>query len=710
MEEEDDLNLTHFSLWEYTEGEEHIPRLLHNESGLVDKNNANLATDLRVPGRVRGHHEFYKQIGADDYITNLVENGYRLVFDKEPPMSFTPNNKSALMKKDFMYDELLRLETLGCIRRVSEQPHIVLPLSVVFSKKWRLVVDASRALNPYCTKRKVRLEDLSHIPFVLRKNDYMVCNDLDSGYWHLPIAEDHWKYLGVCFEHEDRSRTYWVWTVLCLGLRDAAFIFTKTLSPCMAELRRNGMRGLLYIDDKFTVAVTLALCLFWEQQVKALFNKAGWVFKPGKRSGEPSQVCRFLGLDIDSRDMTFNIPSDKLESIISRANEILKRRFNKVRNLASFVGLLQSVRLATGPIVSVMTRSVYYLITGARRWDSFIRLDELAKQEIQWWATNVVHVAKYPISGCLTAIPTSIKTASDSSGVGLFSYQVEGKECLARRPFTDEERKESSTFRELLAFEDTFTKEDVLERYRGLRVAHHTDNKAMVFILAKGSRNRKLQPMVMRVTLKLREYNIVVEPVWISREHEMIKYADLGSRDFHHDDISLDFHTFKEAEDYFGKFSVDCFASASNAKCSRFFTRKDVPNSSGMDFFMQKLKEEDNHWLFAPIGKLCQAVLHLKQQEVSGVVLVPVWPRASFFTFCFPDGMHLASWVTKVKWIKPYFICGPLVTSKFMRGYKSFDTVLIKVDFRDFKDKYFYKSFRDAQWCRKGGCKSCEVG
>ena len=120
--------------WDHIKGEEHIPPLLHNESGLVDKMNLNLATDVRVPGRLKGHHEVYKEIGADDYIVELIENGYKLVFDEVPPKSYTRNNKSALMKNTFVYDELMRLEKLGCIKRVSSQPHEVLPLSVVYSK------------------------------------------------------------------------------------------------------------------------------------------------------------------------------------------------------------------------------------------------------------------------------------------------------------------------------------------------------------------------------------------------------------------------------------------------------------------------------------------------------------------------------------------------------------------------------------------------
>ena len=39
-------------------------------------------------------------------------------------------------------------------------PHIVYPVSCVFSKKWRCVLEASIGLNPYCIKRKITLRDI----------------------------------------------------------------------------------------------------------------------------------------------------------------------------------------------------------------------------------------------------------------------------------------------------------------------------------------------------------------------------------------------------------------------------------------------------------------------------------------------------------------------------------------------------------------------
>ena len=40
-------------------------------------------------------------------------------------------------------------------------------------------------LNPYCTKRGIVLEDLGYIQHTVKQGNFMMVNDLDSGYWHV---------------------------------------------------------------------------------------------------------------------------------------------------------------------------------------------------------------------------------------------------------------------------------------------------------------------------------------------------------------------------------------------------------------------------------------------------------------------------------------------------------------------------------------------
>lgn len=690
-----------WSAWEEVEVEKGEEHLLHEP---LTRQSTVLSTDARVPGRLQGHEEVYRRLGAEPYIVNLVREGYRLEFDSPPPPSCTPNNKSAKDNIEFVKSELRRLEHIGCIQRVRQQPTLVLPLSLVYSNKWRLVLDASRGLNPYCTARGTKLDDHSAIPATVKPDSYMVVNDLDSGFWHIHIHPDHWQYLGNSVEGEDGEAEYYVWKVLVLGLRDAVHIFTRTIAPIMAQLRREGINTQIYVDDALVCNATKELTLRDEARMFELFTEAGWIFKPSKRSGEPSQICRFLGLNIDSRDYTFNIPEDKLLIITARLQEIATRKRLKVRMVARLVGTLQAVRRATGPIVSVMTRSLYEVVNRAKSWHSWVELDSLARFEVGWWMDNIREVAKYPISSSLSTTPVSYEVASDASGVGHYSYLVGSQRTvLSARGFSAQEQEESSTWRELTAFHDTWTNEEVLKQFAGTRVAHYTDSQAMAIIVRKGSRNPKLQPMVMRAVLALRSHGIDMEAGWRSREDGLIVHADRGSRDFHMDDISLDFSSMDEINTAFGLCDIDTFASATNKKAVRFFSRLDVHGNSGVDFFHQQLLSSESHFCFPHPSFLVQALRHFEKFACSAVMVVPVWPNSTWYTVFWPDGRHAATFIQKMILIKPYFICGPLVASTGMRGLKSYQTAVVQVDFRAARRG----AAGGRGLCLQGGCEKC---
>ena len=116
-------DLRRFRDWETGKGEEYLCDFV---SDVSSSNDRKLKTDVKVPGRILGRHEVYTRVGASQYIVVTVRNGYKLVFDSLPLPSFTNNNKSSILNRAFMLEELLRLEALGCISRVQVQPKVVL--------------------------------------------------------------------------------------------------------------------------------------------------------------------------------------------------------------------------------------------------------------------------------------------------------------------------------------------------------------------------------------------------------------------------------------------------------------------------------------------------------------------------------------------------------------------------------------------------------
>ena len=143
-----------------------------------------LSTNVAVPGNIHKmqYRDFWKDVlKPSQLVMDTIEHGYSLPFKSIPPPSFERNNRSARDDMPFVRQEVQRLWKLGCIEKVTHRPRCVLPLSSVFSKKKRLVVDGSRCLNPYLQHRRVRLQDLRDVPEMVKKGMWFFVDHLDSG-------------------------------------------------------------------------------------------------------------------------------------------------------------------------------------------------------------------------------------------------------------------------------------------------------------------------------------------------------------------------------------------------------------------------------------------------------------------------------------------------------------------------------------------------
>ena len=145
---------------------------------------------------------FYTQIlDAGSMVNRWMTTGYELPFNSVPttPLSAS-NNKSLSTNLEFARAEIERQVKMGILSEVPYKPFIINPISVVFSNKWRLVVDC-RLLNPYLVKRKIKLEDLRVIPDLVSRNDFMSTDDLEKGYWQVPLNPGYRKYIGISIDN-----------------------------------------------------------------------------------------------------------------------------------------------------------------------------------------------------------------------------------------------------------------------------------------------------------------------------------------------------------------------------------------------------------------------------------------------------------------------------------------------------------------------------
>ena len=115
-----------------------------------------------VRGRLKGCLAFWKEeLDAPPWILDTIENGYVLPFYNEPEPYTRPNQKSALVERDFVNGAVADLLAGGYIEVAREVPHVCSPLSVITNQsgKKRLVVNL-RHVNRSLWKQKFKYEDL----------------------------------------------------------------------------------------------------------------------------------------------------------------------------------------------------------------------------------------------------------------------------------------------------------------------------------------------------------------------------------------------------------------------------------------------------------------------------------------------------------------------------------------------------------------------
>ena len=148
--------------------------------------------NITVAGRLKTDIEFWRSIGCNEFILNLIEEGYRIPFHSSPPVSFANNNKSALTHQDFVQEAISELLLTNRIFETDVMPHNVnpLPVSIQPSGKKRLILDL-RLINKHVWKQRVKFEDLKIALNYLEWGHFMFSFDIKSGYRHVEIFPPH---------------------------------------------------------------------------------------------------------------------------------------------------------------------------------------------------------------------------------------------------------------------------------------------------------------------------------------------------------------------------------------------------------------------------------------------------------------------------------------------------------------------------------------
>lgn len=137
----------------------------------------------------------------------------------------------------------------------------------------------------------------------------------------------------------------------------------------------------------------------------------------------------------------------------------------------------------------------------------------------------------------------------------------------------------------------------------------------------------------MQVKALEREHDILIQPLWMPRENNLIKFADKGSKMDSTDEWKFDDSDFNHLTKLFKvKPMVDLMASDKNTRCVRFFSRIPCIGAEAVDFFLQPLKEHCSYYICPPPRLVCKVLDRIRSfKQIKVILCVPRWPSEPYW-------------------------------------------------------------------------------
>ena len=580
-----------------------------------------LGSNMAVKGSLKRHIAWWKNNISNEYILNIIENGYKLPLLSMPKEEFLKNNLSARQEPSFVSEEILKLLATGVLIEQKTPPLVVNPFTVAknAANKMRLVLDL-RTVNPLLAITKYKYEDISVVSEYLEKNCFLCVFDLKSGYHHIDIDIADQTFLGCSWEGK-----YYTYSALPFGLAVAGLVFSKVLKELVKKWRAEGIKIVLYLDDGILVADNLAEATRHSSIIQADLSNAGFIVNQEKSVWVPSKRLKWLGFVLDTDKNTFEVPQDKLLRLrISINNALAINQFCSARCLAKVVGKITSLFHALGNVVYILTKNCQCWIADRSSWGSKSRLPEVVIQELVFWYENLYQLDNMPLEKPFFKSDIVIYSDASATGAGAFILDSPGFELVEF--WNKEEAVKSSTWREIrtvtifLGVHKQFLK--------NRNVSWFTDNQAVPRIIFKGSMKNDLQTEALSIFNLCLENNINLSISWIPRDSN--EEADQLSKVHDRDDWQISSHIFNFLNRSEGPFTCDCFASNISKKYKKCYAKYWCSNVAGINGLAYSW-EGETVWLVPPPKLIIQTIGHCRVCKAVGILIIPKLLSASFW-------------------------------------------------------------------------------
>ena len=480
-----------------------------------------------------------------------LRQGFSLL--ETPSSNFIPvecdNYKSTISapNKAQIESQLISEINQGHYVKTKTKPKIVSALGAIpkqNSQDLRIIHDCSRpighSVNSFAQVHKCTFQNIDAATAKLMPGSWMAKIDLKSAYRHVGVHPSNYPYLGLKYHFTgDLEPTYFYDTRLCFGASASVGIFHRLTQSVVRMLQRQGIFSVVcYLDDFLIIANSKNQCQNHMDALLGLLKNLGFTIN-WKKVVPPTQCITFLGISINSLDMSLSIPSDKLLDIKNTAIAWQHKTKATKRDLQSLIGKLAWTAKCIKAIRPTI-RSLIDLQAKLKRPSHRTRLTKQVKSDLQYFCDWCIHfngVVLLPVAQEPQPDTTLFTDASLEAAAAYHDKDFLYSAWAADLPLISNSHiylKEMCAI--LLAFYRW------VHKWRNKCIYVFTDNKATQWSLQKGSsKNPTANNLIREIMWLAATYNVTVCVHFVSSSDNFI--ADAISR-FH------DLNFFKKAVKY----------------------------------------------------------------------------------------------------------------------------------------------------------------
>ena len=376
--------------------------------------------------------ESYPDRVAVDFLLHGFVHGFDLGFRGDIISTRPPNLRSALNNRQSVtsaiYSEVQRGHTAGPFRTAPFTTSHCSPLGAVPKSDGsiRIILDLSSPRGTSVNNgipvgtfsvTYARFDDAVEILRSLGAGCYLAKADIKHAFRNLPVREADWPLL--CYEWEGY---FYVDLRLPFGGRSSPYLF-NTFAKVLAWILVNILAIAFivqYLDDFLIISRSFQGC---KEDLDSMLNLCHGLNLPinFKKVFGPSQKMIFLGIEIDTQNMTLSLPADKLSDLKRALLTFRNRKKCTKRELLSLIGRLSFATKIIRP-GRLFLRRLIDLSTTVKQLNHYIYLNKEAKKDIDWWeqfldqwsGTSIIPEAPIPAE--------KISLYTDASSLGFGAY------------------------------------------------------------------------------------------------------------------------------------------------------------------------------------------------------------------------------------------------------------------------------------------------